>query len=538
MATEILGFLIIVGILIVFIVRRDLWNGASNKADEVEEASVKMRLQMEHSANAIITQMDSRIHQLEGLVSAADERARTLEQQLANVRADQERARERAEREFAAMRAAQTPYYAPQEKMYPPEYASEAVDYRSSVPPRRSLRPIDGVRPVHRPSYVSRARQRRGAEEDDFAETLSASMYAAESAYGGAPRRERPPYYKRGRYGGERYSEPFETVSYPAEPYREEEQEETWETYLEQPRRMASDRRSANASRSTQAIPAEMVVEETPAVIVDSQLSPPRETYRYEALEEEEPAFSQEQLEELARTEAEIVVSSSVADVVDLPVQPETEGADAYGSETEDVHAFAEPELPAEEELSYESEERPEVETADTPEEETEDREAPKSLVSAESAPQAELAFAEPKVDEAPADEQEEPLEEPQDEAVHVLSAQEPAAVVAEALHTISQDEVEGEADMEATAEEEAPIQEEAASQEGEAEEEDVYGGGEVPDIAPKDARAPSLADRARELLQQGMAPDEVARATGMGRSALALLAQMTQGAGKAGAAD
>ena len=55
MATEILGFLIIVGILIVFIVRRDLWNGTSSRADEVEEASVKMRLQMEHSANAIIT---------------------------------------------------------------------------------------------------------------------------------------------------------------------------------------------------------------------------------------------------------------------------------------------------------------------------------------------------------------------------------------------------------------------------------------------------------------------------------------------------
>ena len=67
---------------------------------------------------------------------------------------------------------------------------------------------------------------------------------------------------------------------------------------------------------------------------------------------------------------------------------------------------------------------------------------------------------------------------------------------------------------------------------------EDFYGGGEVPSVAPQDSRPSSPADRARELLQQGMSPDEVARETGMGRSALALLAQMSQGAGKTEAAD
>ena len=46
--------------------------------------------------------------------------------------------------------------------------------------------------------------------------------------------------------------------------------------------------------------------------------------------EDEEPLFTPEQLEELAKTEAEVVVSSSVADVVDLPVQPDEEEEAAY----------------------------------------------------------------------------------------------------------------------------------------------------------------------------------------------------------------
>ena len=41
--------------------------------------------------------------------------------------------------------------------------------------------------------------------------------------------------------------------------------------------------------------------------------------FAQEEPEDEGSAFSQEQMEELARTEAEVVVSSSVADVVDLP---------------------------------------------------------------------------------------------------------------------------------------------------------------------------------------------------------------------------
>ena len=545
MATEILGFLIIVGILIVFIVRRDLWNGASSKADEVEEASVKMRLQMEHSADAIITRMESHIHQLENLVAAADDRARTLEQQLAAVRADQERAQQRAEQEFAAMRAARAPYYAPQEERYAPEYESAMSgqmrgarnEYRPRVmptPPYRSMHPIDGVSSVHRAEYIpaSRVQPRRGAAEEDFAETLSASMYAAESAYGGAPRRERAAYYERagqeprGAYGHEHYAEPYEAVSYPSEPYREEEREDTWEQYLEQPRRVSPSRRSARAARSAQTIPAEMAVEETPAVIVDSQLAPRRDSYRYEEPEENEPAFSQEQLEELARTEAEVVVSSSVADVVDLPMETE-----------EDVHAFAEPDtaepepMDGEEEFSYETDEEQTELFADEEDWQPQEEDAVNLTASAETESQTELSFAEEPTDEENFDaESKDEISDVSEETPPSEQAeQEPTAGVMEALKEISQEDAVGE---------EEPAEEPAAPPEEEPEDMDFYGGGEVSDIATKEPRPSSPADRARELLEQGMTPDEVVRETGMGRGAVELLKQMTQSAGKAAAAD
>ena len=342
MATEILGFLIIVGILVVFIVRRDLWTGTSSKADEVEEASVKMRLQMEHSANAIITQMDSRIHQLEGLVSAADERARTLEQQMATVRAEQERAQQRAEKEFAEMRAARASFYAPRDEYVMPAYHNGmrgrdawAVrdEYRERVAATgRSLRPIDGVSPVRRFEYASRVQPASRESGVDFAETLSASMYE-EEAGNGAYRRAQEDHYDRGRPH-------VYTQAYPTEAYPEED---PWEQYVEQPRRTTLPEGN-HRSRRAQAIPAELAVEETPAVIVDAQMaSRQNDPYLREEPEENEPVFSQEQLKELARTEAEVVVSSSVADVVDLPLDSEEEDATYDGSDDEeDVHAYVE----------------------------------------------------------------------------------------------------------------------------------------------------------------------------------------------------
>ena len=51
--------------------------------------------------------------------------------------------------------------------------------------------------------------------------------------------------------------------------------------------------------------------------------------------------------------------------------------------------------------------------------------------------------------------------------------------------------------------------------------------GGREEDVSP---RPPSPTIRAREMLAQGMSPEEVARETGMGRRAVELLAQMAQG--------
>lgn len=547
MATEILGFLIIVGILIVFIVRRDLWNGTSIKADEVEEASVKMRLQMEHSANAIITQMDSRIHQLEGLVSAADERARMLEQQMASVRADQERAQQQAEKAFAEMRAARASYYSPQEEMTVPTYHDDmrrgsawpARDgYRArDAATRRSLRPIEGVSPVRRSEYVSRVRPEAHGAGEDFAETLSASMYAAE-ARNDAYRRPQAGYYDNGQppvyeqayprngrypqdavysheepYDAREYGENYETASYPAETYPEEE---TWEQYVEQPRHSALPQRNLRAQRA-QTVPVEMAVEETPAVIVDSQMVLRPDVYAQEEPEEEGAAFSPEQLEELARTEAEVVVSSSVADVVDLPMASDEEERTHDVSEDEDVHAFAEKDVSDEDELIAASpDEEPELP------EEDESSEISQAGRFEEQTP--EILFAEPEK------EYPETGEDLADESEPFVAEDTIPAETAE--ENISSDPETEEGDMSAEASVDA--EEMLAGGMNETVEEEDYdrsgnmtSGGREEDVSP---RPPSPTIRAREMLAQGMSPEEVARETGMGRRAVELLAQMAQG--------
>lgn len=86
MAAEVLGFFIIVGALIILIVRRDLWQGG--KADEVEEAALKVRFEMEHSADEIIARMGTHIDHLEKLVAEADERAALLSRQIEELRSE------------------------------------------------------------------------------------------------------------------------------------------------------------------------------------------------------------------------------------------------------------------------------------------------------------------------------------------------------------------------------------------------------------------------------------------------------------------
>ena len=565
MATEILGFLIIVGILIVFIVRRDLWNGTSSRADEVEEASVKMRLQMEHSANAIITQMDtrirqmdSRIHQLEGLLTAADERAQTMEQQMAAVRADQERAQRQAEKAFAEMRAARSPYYVPQEEMAVPAYHDAMRgrepwpvrdEYRSrSVATGRSLRPIEGVSPVHRSEYVPRVRPESRGAGADFAETLSASMYAEEAGngayrrapsgyYGNGqppvyeqayPRNERYPqdaaYSREEEYGARRYEENYAAASYPEETYPEEE---NWEQYVEQPRRAVSQQGNSRAQR-VQAVPAEMAVEETPAVIVDSKMVPGHDAYVQEETEDEEPAFSQEQLEELARTEAEIVVSSSVADVVDLPYD---------GAEGEDVHAFAEtdagntdaPILTLTDEAGTNFTDENDLAEAETEQDDAlPSRFEEQELFGEESEP--EISDAQGSSFAAPEKNVPQAAEELPGVVASLGTEEDIPSETQKENATFEPDEEAWDDSTEAPADTDemlaSGLNETLEAEDYEASDNTINERREE-DVSP---RPPSPTIRARELLAQGMSAEEVAKETGMGRSAVELLAQMAQG--------
>lgn len=87
--TEILGFFIILGVLVVVVLRHQIWphtEGGRGKAEEVEEASRRMKREMERSADEIIERMGEHIERLEHLVKEADERAKALEEQLASLR--------------------------------------------------------------------------------------------------------------------------------------------------------------------------------------------------------------------------------------------------------------------------------------------------------------------------------------------------------------------------------------------------------------------------------------------------------------------
>ena len=472
---EILGFLIIVGILIVFIVRRDLWSGvSSSKADEVEEASVKMRLQMEHTMNTLITQMDTRIHQIEGLVAAADERARTLEMQLAAVREEQASAQRKAEQEIAAVRAAQNSYYLTRGEPYPADYGTGGrrpspwntlADYRARGGTHRpTMQPIGEVSAVHRADYAARARMDGSDRGGGFAEALSASMQAAERNRGlpGAA-----------YYGDTGYDDAYERAAYPDAEYASGGE---WE------KAEAAPQYESRAVSWPEAAPAEMVVEETPAVIVESRMGGRPESRVKEENEEEGPIFTPEQLEELAKTEAEVVVSSSVADVVDLPARPDDEDdAAPYGEAEQDEQTAAAEDEEEESYLEPEEDFSEDGETDFTEEDDdrAEEKDARQTLASPAGT----------------------------DEAASVASAAE------------APDDFGGGTEA----------QPEFVRADGES----LSGRGETDGIGsatpPVTMRSDSPALRARELLEKGMSPAEVTKATGMGRGAVDLLAQMVK---------
>ena len=87
--TEMLGFFIILGVLVVVVLRHQIWpntEGSREKAEEVKEASLRMKREMERSADEIIERMGEHIDRLEHLVEEADQRAKTLEEQIAALR--------------------------------------------------------------------------------------------------------------------------------------------------------------------------------------------------------------------------------------------------------------------------------------------------------------------------------------------------------------------------------------------------------------------------------------------------------------------
>ncbi len=566
MTTEILGFFIIVGILIVFIVRRDMWNTPSNKADEVEEASVKMRLQMEHSADAIITRMESHIHQLEDLVAAADERARDLEQKLSAVRADQERAQQRAEKEFAAMRAAQNAYYPPSVRDpyapgFDPAMRNQAGGPRGAYPPRvpqqpRSLDPIGRVSSLQRWEYAGGGGQDRRRGEEDFADALSASMYAAGAAYEPAVPQET--YYEGGDYPqGGAYGKPgYEGAAYGEASYpRDIRRESGWDDYREPPR-------SGAGRRPVQTIPVEMAVEDTPAVIVESRLGARSAPSAPAEEPEPEGGFSRDQMEALANMEAEVVVSSSVADVVDLPLHPEEEAEIAYGDslgdEEEDAHVIADGEAFTEaDDLQPEDDFYSEADIY-SEDEEPEDYGLPMDDIGEGQSGEESGAENGPAEDDETFDDlPEEEFEAPEDTTASEESAPEQISLWSTeegAVRSVQEDastgwtepepddgETDGEENSLTAPGPEIEREDQLSSYEeydddgddgASDDSEDGDDAGETEDRL--NPRPPSPAIRARELLESGMPIEDVVRETGMGRNAVELLSQMAKGKARA----
>ena len=81
MTTEILGFLIIVGAIIVVIARRQMQQ-AENDTEVIEASAGRLRYELEQSADEIISRMAGHIDHLETLLQEADYKADLLERRM------------------------------------------------------------------------------------------------------------------------------------------------------------------------------------------------------------------------------------------------------------------------------------------------------------------------------------------------------------------------------------------------------------------------------------------------------------------------
>ncbi len=87
MTTEILGLLIILGTLVVVILRRQIWpDGIGAKPKDAEEATKKLREEMERSADQIIARMEAHTDRLEKLVTEADRKSKEIDEKLAALK--------------------------------------------------------------------------------------------------------------------------------------------------------------------------------------------------------------------------------------------------------------------------------------------------------------------------------------------------------------------------------------------------------------------------------------------------------------------
>ena len=83
MSTEVLGFLIIAGTVVVLVLRRQL---KLTEPEKIETAADRLQQELEQSADEIIARMGEHIDHLETLVAEADRRAALLEQQIERAR--------------------------------------------------------------------------------------------------------------------------------------------------------------------------------------------------------------------------------------------------------------------------------------------------------------------------------------------------------------------------------------------------------------------------------------------------------------------
>jgi hypothetical protein len=84
MFTEVIGFLIIIGVMIVVIIRRQFFNKQLEK-NNFGTAANQMQQQLEETADQIVERIGSQIDRLEFLIQAADDKIIQLDQKLKDL---------------------------------------------------------------------------------------------------------------------------------------------------------------------------------------------------------------------------------------------------------------------------------------------------------------------------------------------------------------------------------------------------------------------------------------------------------------------